>query len=194
MTDKLYHGSPKNLKKHLKPKGYSRHIAEEGLYLTDSIEMAASYAMNYRWNKFASINIYNFEKQSWDFFYVLRSRKTRIGYIYETYSSDAVLVDCFDTELCNNVPIEKHKLPNVVGAFVSKKDCEISGKHVVNYDFLKNNLVHIKVFALKKGKHFEKAIKKIEQMAMQTQTKDKKEFDKKMKALNKLLDKYTEKQ
>lgn len=195
MSDKLYHGSPKNLKKYLKPKGWSRHTGEEGLYLTDSVEMAASYAMNYRWNKFASINVYNFDKHSWDFFYVLRSKNTRIGYIYETSTpDDAVLVDCLDMETCNNVPIEKHNLPNVVGGFVSKKDCAISDKHIVNYDFLRNNFTHTKVFALKKRKHFEKAIQKIEQMASQTQTSEKKEYEKRMNALNRLLDQYTEKQ
>ena len=193
MSDKLYHGSPKNLKKHLKPKGWSRHIAENGLYFTDSVEMAASYAMGYRWDKFAPINVYNFEKQSWDFFYVLRSSKTRMGYIYEAYSTDAVLVDCLDVETCNNVPIEQHKLPNVIGAFVSQKDCAISAKHVVNYDFLKNNFTHIKVFALKKGKHFKKAIQKIEKLAAQTKTADREEYEKRMKALNKLLEEYTEK-
>lgn len=173
--------------------GQSRHIEEKGLYFTDSIEMAASYAMNYRWDKFASINVYNFEKQSWDFFYVLRSRKTRMGYVYEAHTPDAVLVDCVDLETCNNVPIEKHKLPDVIGAFVSKKDCEISAKYVVNYDFIKNNFTHIKVFALKKGKHYKKAIQKIEQLATQTQTTDRKEYEKRMKALNKLLEEYTEK-
>ena len=194
MTDKLYHGSPKNLKKYLKPNGYSRHIEENGLYLTDSIELAATYAMNYRWDKFASINVYNFEKQQWDFFYILRSKKTSLGYIYETSTPDAVLVDCLDMETCINVPIEKHQLPNVAGAFVSQKDCSISAKHGVNYNFLKDKFTHIKVFALKDRKHFQKAIKKIEQLAAQTQTKDRAEYDKKMKALNKLLDKYTEKQ
>lgn len=193
MSDKLYHGSTKKLKR-LKPMGWSRHIKENTIYFTDSVDLAATHALNYRWDRFASINVYNFEKQSWDFFYVLRSSKTQAGYIYEAYAPDAVLVDCLDMETGCNVPIEKHKLPNVIGGFVSKKDCEFSARHVVNYDFLKNNCIHIKVFALKKGKHFKKAIKKIEQLAAQTETTDRKEYEKKMKALNKLLEKYTEKQ
>ena len=64
----------------------------------------------------------------------------------------------------------------------------------MNYDFLRNNFTHTKVFALKKRKHFEKAIQKIEQMASQTQTSEKKEYEKRMNALNRLLDQYTEKQ
>lgn len=196
MSDKLYHGSAKNLKKYLKPKGYSRHISERNvLYLTDGLEMAVSYAIeNYINDRFTSINVYNFKKQSWDVFYVLKSKNIRMGYVYETHTpDDAILVDCLDMETNDIVPIENHKLPNVIGAFVSKKDCAISAKYVIDYDFLKSN-AGVKVFALKKRKHFEKAMQKIEKMAAKTKTTDKKEYEKRMRALNALLDQYTEKQ
>lgn len=195
MTDKLYHGSSKNIKKHLKPMGWSRHIEKNALYLTDSVELAITYAIqNFMNDRFASISVYNFEKQSWDWFFVLKSKSIRMGYVYETHTpDDAILIDCLDMKTCNNVPIEQHKLPNVVGAFVSNKDCTISAKYVVDYNFLKDN-AGVKVFALKKRKHFEKAIQKIEQMARQTQTTDKQEHKKRMKALSRLLDQYAEKQ
>lgn len=195
MTDRLYHGSPKNLKKLLKPINKGRHTNDMSLYLTDSVDMAISYALGAQWDKVDPLEVYNFEKQGWDLFYILRSKKTTVGYVYETFApDDAVLVECFDVKTQTNVPIEQHKMPDVIGAFVTKKDCSISTKHVVNYDFIKKNARYANVLVLKKGKHFKKATEKINRLAYQAQkTTDKKELDKKTKLLNKLLDKYTEK-
>lgn len=191
MAETLYHGSSANIKKKLKPMGYARHIESNGLYLTESVQLAIGYAMGADWNKFDSIDVYNFEKQDWDNFFVLRSKKVFLGYVYESETADKQLVAYYDEK--TNSPLDKEKYePGAKAVFVSKKESEISAKHVVNYDFMSQNLHFNKVFALKKGVHFKKAIEKINQAAKKTETKDKKEFDAAMKNLNAVLDRYTD--
>jgi len=193
MSNNVFHGSPIDIKDfELKP-GYSRHIeSHAAVYLTEFSPMALTYALDYGnldKDDAQSVAFYNHDIQDWETFIIAKTPSTALGYIYEVERPVESPVSYYDSQ--NDTEISQYK-PGAFGVWAVSHNVPILHKHIVNYNYMKQNPLNITVRTLKKRKVFEDAILKIKESAraIENTSPDKKAAA--IEIFRQVLDEYTD--
>ena len=187
----LYHGSPINIQDgYLKPIGWSYHLRQNAVYITESRLMATSFA--FFWRKHDGIkelSFYDLETKQWKAVYILKSPDVLRGYIYEVKKPNVSPVEYIDDQTGDTFAEYKQGAKAI---FAVTEEIKILKKQIVNYDYLKTINFPAIIVSLKKQYDFEQATQQIEQMfkKIDKTSVNKEKKDKYMQ----VLETYTERQ
>lgn len=187
----LYHGSPHDIQdEYLKPLGWSYHLKQNALYLTESRLMAASFALFWRkQDGVKELSFYDLETKHWKAIYILKTPDVLRGYIYEAEKPNVSPVEYIDEQTGDTFAEYKQGAKAI---FAVTEEVQILKKQIVDYNYLKIINFPAIIVSLKKQYDFKQATQKIEHMFNEIdKTSDDKE--KKNKYMQ-VLETYTERQ
>lgn len=193
MQNTIFHGSPVDIEDlELKPLGWSRHIKQKGVYLTDSETGALGYALNegnVNSDAAQTFAVYNADKQDWETIIVVKSKTTALGYIYEVNRPTEMPTYYYDAQ--SEREISEYK-PGAISIWALAHSVPILHKHVVDYNYMKQNPLHIVVRVLKAKKDFKEAIDKIHDLESAVNYGPQKDRADSVEKFRRTLDEYTE--
>lgn len=192
MQDTVYHGSPIDIQDaYLKPLGWSYHLKQNAVYLTESELMALNFALFWRINpeEVKEISFYDLKAKKWEVIYVIKSKDVLKGYVYEVKKPNTSPVEYIDEQTQDTVSEYKK---GVKAIFAVTDEVEILKKHIVDYNYLKAQSIPIKIAVLKKQYDFQQATAKIQAEFDKINKEESDDYGNTMKKYEQVLEKYTD--